>query len=152
MQTDMDRAANDEWRTSDVPSTAYDEKKEARSSLSSRESVRSERQNAEVVQEKEEEAEVEEGQVEQEQGQELEPVKSKQPSVNHAASIPDGGLWAWLQVLGAFFLFFNSWCVSVADPGDGVVDRQLTEAQGHYQHFWVLPDVLRNRAPHIFVS
>jgi hypothetical protein len=22
---------------------------------------------------------------------------------------PDGGLTAWLQVLGSFFLFFNSW-------------------------------------------
>lgn len=22
---------------------------------------------------------------------------------------PDGGLQAWLQVLGSFFLFFNSW-------------------------------------------
>ncbi|KAF2086791.1 MFS general substrate transporter [Saccharata proteae CBS 121410] len=30
-------------------------------------------------------------------------------SINNAASIPDGGLRAWLQVLGAFFLFFNSW-------------------------------------------
>jgi len=25
------------------------------------------------------------------------------------APIPDGGLMAWLQVLGAAFLFFNSW-------------------------------------------
>ena len=24
-------------------------------------------------------------------------------------SPPDGGLHAWLQVLGSFFLFFNSW-------------------------------------------
>ncbi|KAF2644728.1 MFS general substrate transporter [Massarina eburnea CBS 473.64] len=39
----------------------------------------------------------------------LERVKSKQPSVNNAAAIPDGGVMAWLQVLGAFFLFFNSW-------------------------------------------
>ena len=23
---------------------------------------------------------------------------------------PDGGAMAWLQVLGSFFLFFNSWC------------------------------------------
>ncbi|KAF1953483.1 MFS general substrate transporter [Byssothecium circinans] len=41
--------------------------------------------------------------------QEIEPVQTKQPSVNDAASIPDGGVKAWLQVLGAFFLFFNSW-------------------------------------------
>lgn len=30
-------------------------------------------------------------------------------SVNNVASIPNGGLVSWLQVLGAFFLFFNSW-------------------------------------------
>jgi hypothetical protein len=24
---------------------------------------------------------------------------------------PDGGAYAWLQVLGSFFLFFNSWYV-----------------------------------------
>jgi hypothetical protein len=32
-------------------------------------------------------------------------------SVNHVDSIPNGGFQAWLQVLGAFFLFFNSWYV-----------------------------------------
>lgn len=36
--------------------------------------------------------------------------KSKH-SVNSIATVPNGGLLAWLQVLGAFFLFFNSWCV-----------------------------------------
>ncbi|KAF1842610.1 MFS general substrate transporter [Cucurbitaria berberidis CBS 394.84] len=40
----------------------------------------------------------------------LEPVQSKH-SVRDASSIPDGGLWAWLQVLGGFFLLFNSWGV-----------------------------------------
>jgi hypothetical protein len=39
----------------------------------------------------------------------LEPVQSRHPSVRDASSIPNGGLWAWLQVLGAFFLLFNSW-------------------------------------------
>ena len=39
----------------------------------------------------------------------LEPVQSRHPSVRDASSIPDGGLWAWLQVLGAFFLLFNTW-------------------------------------------
>ena len=42
----------------------------------------------------------------------LEPDRSSQPSVNDASKIPNGGLWAWLQVLGAFFLLFNSWGVS----------------------------------------
>lgn len=30
-------------------------------------------------------------------------------SVNNISSIPNGGLKAWLQVLGAFFLMFNTW-------------------------------------------
>lgn len=34
--------------------------------------------------------------------------KSKH-SINNISSVPNGGLLAWLQVLGAFFLFFNSW-------------------------------------------
>lgn len=34
--------------------------------------------------------------------------KSKH-SVNNISSVPNGGLLAWMQVLGAFFLFFNSW-------------------------------------------
>ncbi|KAL9094562.1 MAG: hypothetical protein Q9165_003121 [Trypethelium subeluteriae] len=34
---------------------------------------------------------------------------SAKPSVHSLRSIPNGGLQAWLQVMGAFFLFFNSW-------------------------------------------
>lgn len=33
----------------------------------------------------------------------------KRASVNNVGAIPNGGLRAWLQVVGAFFLFFNSW-------------------------------------------
>jgi hypothetical protein len=44
-----------------------------------------------------------------EEGATLGRVKSKY-SVRDAGSIPDGGVWAWLQVLGGFFLLFNSWC------------------------------------------
>jgi hypothetical protein len=29
--------------------------------------------------------------------------------VNDLSSVPDGGLRAWLQVAGAFVLFFNTW-------------------------------------------
>ena len=36
----------------------------------------------------------------------------KAVSVNNVAAIPNGGTKAWLQVLGAFFLFFNSWGIS----------------------------------------
>lgn len=43
-------------------------------------------------------------------GEALKKVRSKH-SVRDSGSIPDGGLWAWLQVLGGFFLLFNSWSV-----------------------------------------
>lgn len=39
--------------------------------------------------------------------EELPSVVPKDP--NH--EIPNGGFKAWLQVLGSFFLFFNSWLV-----------------------------------------
>lgn len=45
-------------------------------------------------------------------GEGLKKVKSKH-SVRDAGSIPNGGLWAWLQVLGGFFLLFNSWGIIV---------------------------------------
>jgi hypothetical protein len=47
---------------------------------------------------------------------ELEPVTTKAHSVNHVDSIPNGGLIAWLQVLGSFFIFFNSWSVFISCP------------------------------------
>lgn len=119
----MDRAGHltseaEKSRASDVPSASLDEKIDA-PSTSSGESIRSQRGD-QVAQNdvKEKELQVDDGEPNEEivgveDGTEgkLEPVKSKQPSVNNASSIPDGGLWAWLQVLGAFFLFFNSWFV-----------------------------------------
>ena len=44
----------------------------------------------------------------QRDGGAVEKVQSR-ASVNNTASIPNGGLRAWLQVAGAFSLFFNSW-------------------------------------------
>ncbi|KAI1907909.1 hypothetical protein LOZ61_005856 [Ophidiomyces ophidiicola] len=38
----------------------------------------------------------------------IEPEKAK-ASINNISSVPNGGTLAWLQVLGAHFLFFNSW-------------------------------------------
>lgn len=38
-------------------------------------------------------------------------------SVNNINSVPDGGLKAWLQVLGSFFLMFNTWCVFLFPGG-----------------------------------
>ncbi|GAB7362043.1 hypothetical protein MBLNU230_g2077t1 [Neophaeotheca triangularis] len=43
------------------------------------------------------------------EGGDLEKVQSAKPSINNIKSVPNGGLTAWLQVLGSFFLFFNSW-------------------------------------------
>ncbi|KAF2097887.1 MFS general substrate transporter [Rhizodiscina lignyota] len=36
-------------------------------------------------------------------------VASHVPSVRDLTTIPDGGTMAWLQVVGSFFLFWNSW-------------------------------------------
>lgn len=41
----------------------------------------------------------------------LERVASTQPSVRDVNAIPDGGMRAWSQVVGSFFLFWNSWWV-----------------------------------------
>lgn len=38
----------------------------------------------------------------------IEPEKPKE-SVHSVSSVPNGGTQAWLQVLAAHFLFFNSW-------------------------------------------
>ena len=35
--------------------------------------------------------------------------QSTKASVNNISSIPNGGFRAWLQVVGVFFLFFNTW-------------------------------------------
>lgn len=37
--------------------------------------------------------------------------QEKTAAAPSAANLPNGGLTAWLQVVGAFFLFFNSWYV-----------------------------------------
>ncbi|KAF2731844.1 MFS general substrate transporter [Polyplosphaeria fusca] len=64
--------------------------------------------------------------------EEVQRVKSKGHSVSDASSIPNGGLWAWLQVLGAFFLFFNSW---------GIINTF-----GSYQAYYE-SDLLPNSSP-----
>lgn len=38
------------------------------------------------------------------------PGERRHPDSEKGVSpVPDGGIRAWLQVLGAFFLFFNTW-------------------------------------------
>lgn len=36
---------------------------------------------------------------------------STRASVNNTSQIPNGGKLAWMQVVGSFFLFFNTWYV-----------------------------------------
>lgn len=36
---------------------------------------------------------------------------STRVSVNDTSQIPNGGTMAWIQVVGSFFLFFNTWYV-----------------------------------------
>ncbi|KAK4553601.1 hypothetical protein LTR86_009397 [Recurvomyces mirabilis] len=42
-------------------------------------------------------------------GAALEKVTSAKPSINNIKSVPNGGLKAWLQVLGSFFVYWNAW-------------------------------------------
>lgn len=58
--------------------------------------------------------------------------KDTRISVNDLSKIPNGGLRAWLQVLGSFFLFFNTWGV--------------TNTFGVYQTYYEL-DVLKDSNP-----
>ncbi|PSN67532.1 MFS general substrate transporter [Corynespora cassiicola Philippines] len=114
----MDRAGHDNdsrtLRVDDAPSAVYDEKKSAPASLSSGETIENAGRGVaatghEDAQEKGQQLTQDDDEIEDGREQPLEPVKSKQPSVNNTSSIPNGGLMAWLQVMGAFFLFFNSW-------------------------------------------
>jgi hypothetical protein len=93
----------------------FDEKRDAPSSLES-DSIQSQDRRAkgtEIAQATNEgdgtSADAEEAAGTGKEGEKLALQRSK--SVTNAASIPDGGLVAWLQVLGAFFLLFNSWYV-----------------------------------------
>jgi hypothetical protein len=46
---------------------------------------------------------------------------SSAPEPTPARFIPNGGLQAWLQVAGAFFLYFNTWgesCIPTGIPSD----------------------------------
>ena len=40
------------------------------------------------------------------------PMNSSKESKLPSSEAPNGGLSAWLQVAGAFFLYFNTWWVS----------------------------------------
>ncbi|KAF2025968.1 MFS general substrate transporter [Setomelanomma holmii] len=99
------RPADAETTVSAANSTALDEKPSRHPSISTSESVRSNHdREANQLQEKGEHVTERD-----ENDAPLEPVQSRHPSVRDGSSIPNGGTWAWLQVLGGFFLLFNSW-------------------------------------------
>jgi hypothetical protein len=63
----------------------------------------------------------------------------KAVSVNNVSAIPNGGTKAWLQVLGAFFLFFNSWGISK----NNFMEKYKQMANSfNSQHFRRIPDLL----------
>ncbi|EMD58340.1 hypothetical protein GGP41_009681 [Bipolaris sorokiniana] len=86
----------------------FDEKPDNQPSLASSDSVHSSGPMA-VDEHPQQEKHMTESTSTQPSGADLEPVRSAHPSVRDVSKIPNGGLWAWLQVLGGFFLLFNSW-------------------------------------------
>ena len=42
--------------------------------------------------------------------------KSAETLQTSSDKIPDGGFFAWLQVAGAFCIFFNTWFVNILSP------------------------------------
>ncbi|KIW08340.1 uncharacterized protein PV09_01258 [Verruconis gallopava] len=58
--------------------------------------------------------------------------KTTRISVNNLASIPNGGFRAWMQVMGSFFIFYNSW---------GIINTY-----GVYQTYYQL-DILKRESP-----
>jgi MFS family permease len=68
-------------------------------------------------------------------------ANSQAQALSGQSSIPDGGLTAWLQVLGANFLFFNSWFVRRVE--ELLCINTITHMQGHREYVRSLPGVLR---------
>ena len=63
--------------------------------------------------------------------------------------IPDGGFFAWLQVAGAFCIFFNTWFVNILSPpsfslclsttnSNNQLSRGVVNSYGVYQHYYSL--------------
>ena len=77
----------------------------------------------------------------------ISPSHLSQPS---SPGIPDGGVTAWLQVLCGFFLFFNSWSVTLPTRRTKQ-HANLSSWQGIDQLIWCLPGLLQFRtAPRRF--
>ena len=79
------------------------------------------------------------------------PLQESQPPADQPAppsAPPDGGQLAWLQVLGVFFCWFNSWSVQVSHASSTYThdNRGLTNAFGVFQTYYQ-DDLLRNKTP-----
>jgi hypothetical protein len=61
-----------------------------------------------------------------------------------APDFPDGGLTAWLQVLGCFFLWFNSWYAF--HPYTPFDHHKLNRKQGSYKRIRSLSNILSERS------
>ena len=70
---------------------------------------------------------------------------------------PNGGLTAWLQVLGSFCLYFNTWSVLAAyslqaEPQKFMGSTNLADSkQGNRQHVRRVSNLLPNRIPQLSV-
>ena len=75
-----------------------------------------------------------------------EPAETSQRSSD---KIPDGGFFAWLQVAGAFCIFFNTWYVNILSPpfhsacfsitnSNTQLSRGVVNSYGVYQHYYSL--------------
>jgi len=66
---------------------------------------------------------------------------------------PNGGTTAWLQVLGGFFLFFNTWVCIIGFPRRFLVNKHriiklsTNDTIGHPEHLRSIPNILRIRRP-----
>jgi len=73
-------------------------------------------------------------------------------SINDVKAIPNGGLLAWLQVLGAWMLFFDTWYVkNDIRPAQEARTLIYNKLQGHHQHVWCLSDILRIHFHHLHI-
>jgi hypothetical protein len=92
---------------SNIHLTVFDKKPSQQPSIASSRSV----QSGPSLGADQDDAQGDDDHVIEKDGTVLEPVQSRRSSARAVSDIPNGGLMAWLQVLGAFFLLFNSWSV-----------------------------------------
>lgn len=58
---------------------------------------------------------------------------TSRPVTSSASDVPNGGAKAWLQVLGSFFLFFNTWGILLFSPHTLAPALLLTSRSRHIE-------------------